>query len=194
MRFPVSCIDLNLAGHSVLPSTYAWTVDASIGLVSGNYQLGLSQLDGGVTPSPPFSIIVAANITTTSSVGPVTTPVPAPTVTVTYLYWEEECGCHKTGTTTAPMNTSLPALTTSWWDHECGCSMSSMVPVTILPTANNYTAPAAPPVTTVPATTAAPAPQPNTGATTPATYAGDAVRIGSSIFGMVALVAAAMLV
>ena len=96
----------------------------------------------------------------------------------------------------------MPAMTSTWYDTECGCTKTALAPVaaSVAPAgANNYTAPmvspampAAPaassaaPVSPAAATPVAPAASQYTGAA-------DAVKIGGSALGVVALVAAVLL-
>lgn len=119
-----------------------------------------------------------------------------PTVTITY--WDHACGCSKTSAVTSPTATAtnLPGTQYSWWDEACGCTKSAVVPIPTVAPGSNWTAPATtgpgsnvpppPPAATWPPTPAPAAP-------TPSGWTGDATKLISSSFGIVALLAAAVL-
>ena len=96
----------------------------------------------------------------------------------------------------------MPALASTFYDTECGCTKTALAPAvaSVAPTgANNYTAPmVSPAMPTAPAaSSAAPvspaAATPVAPAASQYTGAADAVKIGGSVLGVVALVAAVLL-
>lgn len=212
--FPLT---VNIVQRSVLPNTYDWLVSATGNIVTGEYQLGLIQQ--GTEPgnaafiwSPRFIINVPAGSPMSFTSAMTTLPpaastdiVPAfpiaaagtgavSTVTLTYVFWDHQCGCTKTQTAASPLNTAMAATTYSWFEDECSCTKSAVVPVSTIPTTwTNYTAPLNPPVPTGsnvspmgPAGTVSS----KTMGTVP--FNGGNVRTSSSMLGLVALIAAAV--
>lgn len=151
-----------------------------------------------------------AAATTTTTVTAIYLPYSAgPTgamPAVTYIYWEDECGCHKTSSCmSSEMPTSMSSTTVTYYEDNCGCSKTveaSCAPTVIAPTpapASNWTAPAAntppapvaSPAVTVGNTPVAPASTAST-AVAPA-YTGAADKVAGSVLGVAAVVMAAVL-
>jgi hypothetical protein len=186
-----------LAQLPVIPNTYSWTIAVPAGLVSGSYQLGLSQLNtADVVFSPYFNILVPS---TTAGGVPQSLPSVGPgivsTVTIEYVFWDHKCGCSKTSTAASPLNTGAAATTYTWYENQCSCTKSAVVPLpTVSIAGTNYSAPLNPPVpsnaATAPMTPAGTTAVKTAGATP---YTGDAGKKENSFFGLMALVAAAVL-
>ncbi|EXJ61362.1 uncharacterized protein A1O5_11920 [Cladophialophora psammophila CBS 110553] len=193
---------------------YDWSVTVPDGFVGGNYALALVQ-SGAMDYSPLFSVSLAPagsssstsmmstsmttsmpNATVTgnpisATVDPTTTA--APTVTVTY--WDLECGCTKTSemaATAAATGSGLAGTQYTWYDDVCGCTKTAIAPAptTAQCPGSGCTSYTAPPGGNVP-----PPPTSLSSAPTPSasTFQGNANRLGSSVVGVVGVIAAAML-
>lgn len=160
--------------------------------------MGLSQ-DGEVVYSPRFDIEGARNVVTTT-----TTPTPFPSTTatvnatlisvtadatVTVTYWDESCGCHKKKLIAAATASNAPGGTYTWYDSVCGCTKSAVVPApTFTTSCYNWTAPPAPSKSWADWNSTPVAPTP-----VGTKYTGDATKLIGSRFGMMVLVAVAIL-
>ncbi|KIV94386.1 hypothetical protein PV10_02158 [Exophiala mesophila] len=190
----------------VVPSLYEWNISAPTGIWPGSYSLGLSQ-NGEVVYSPRFDIEAASDddgitttITTTVTPTPTGFPSTTPTVnatlisvtpdaTVTVTYWDESCGCKKKTVVPAATASNVPGGTYTWYDSACGCTKSAVVPApTFTTSCYNWTAPPAPSRSWADWNSTPVAPTP-----VGQEYTGDATKLFESGFGLIVLVAAAIL-
>lgn len=223
------------------PGTYNWEVSVPVNVVEGIYQLALLQGDEDPVFSPAFSLLIPVESTSSTTDAPTTAVsfptspgatatttetttitaiyIPGPsglspngtTPIVTYIYWEEACGCHQTSTCDyTALPASLSTTTVAYSEEACGCTTTieapcaeTVIPVPApapaVPTVAPAPAPPAPSSSTTTTTTPAPAPAPTpTGpvavapqATTPAAYTGAAAeKLAGSSLGFLALLAA----
>ncbi|KAK5076952.1 hypothetical protein LTR64_005568 [Lithohypha guttulata] len=212
------------------PGTYNWNVAVPVNVVEGMYQLALVQGESDPVYSPPFSLVIPPEAADSTTDAPTTTiPFPtgagAPMMTVTaiylpppmnitnnfyqtFIYYDEDCGCHQTSTcppSEVPTATSMTTVTYS--AVECGCTTTieapaaetvipmaaTMAPATNVPVAPT-TAPAPPPAAVAPAaTTTAAAPVPTTSASTLPAFTGSAYKLAGTSWAFLALAAALVL-
>lgn len=206
------------------PGSYNWQVAVPVNVVAGTYQLALLQGDSDPVFSPAFSLVIPtedASSTTDAPTTDVTFPTgtaqPMQTVTAiyipqsgnitnnfyqTFIYYDEECGCHQTSTcesSAIPTSTSMTTVTYS--AEECGCTttVEALCAETVIPmtTAAATNVPVAP--TSAPATSAAPASvaptsvAPQAASPTQSTlpmYTGAASKLAGTSFGFLAAIAA----
>lgn len=190
------------------PGTYNWTVGVPANVVSGQYQLALSQTGAPEAYSPFFNLEVSADYTPIvnptivapfraapppATVTVIYLPYPVNATTVNYIYYDEGCGCHQTSSCPVEaMPTSTYMTLATYYEHECGCTTTveapcaeTVMPVPPAPVAATNT-PMAP--TVAPAAPASPA----TAAPMPA-FTGAGSRIVGSGAGLAALAAALVL-
>jgi len=182
--------------------TYDWTVSLPAGAVPGVYHLGLVQ-NNQLTASPSFTIVfppVQESSTTSSTTWTTITPTANATLisapidpTHTVTYWDHACKCTTTKVVTTPCPTAtatatnLPGAHYTWWDEHCGCTKSAVVPGPTTGPGSNWTAP-------TPTPNLPPSPSAWTSASAaPSGWTGDANKLIRSSFGVVALLAAAIL-
>lgn len=199
------------------PGSFNWNVSVPVNVVDGLYQLALLQTGADTVYSPAFSLTVPPNSPTTDAP---TTNVPFPATTtatetttttvtaiylptgnataVTYIYYEEECGCHKTSTCAqSDMPTSLSSTTVTYSEPACGCTTTIEAPCaeTAIPVVKAAASTAAPTATNTPmAPTVAPAATSVQAASAVKsampTWTGAADKLAGSSIGLLAMVAA----
>lgn len=200
------------------PGTYNWTVAVPVNVVAGTYQLALLQGSADPVFSPAFNLVIPADeassttdapttslafpsttgagAATTTTVTAIYLPAPSNATYITYIYYEEMCGCHQTSSCPASaVPTSTSMTTATYLAAECGCTTTIEAPCaeTVIPVATVASAtntPAAPSV----------APQPPAGSGSPATtaattgpvpaFTGAASKLAGSSFGLLAIVVA----
>ncbi|KAK5045325.1 hypothetical protein LTR84_009431 [Exophiala bonariae] len=173
------------ANHSATPGYFEWTVSVP---VAGRYHLGLVQSNQlSVSPSFVVGIPIPPSPSTTWTTSPSwETLHPTANATLIYAtstYWDNGCGCSKTSISIVPQPT-----VTATYDEACGCMKPTAVPAHPVAPVSNGTLPAPNnPGTNVPLSPPAPA------APTGSMYTGNANKLIGSSFGVVALVAAALL-
>lgn len=216
------------------PGTFNWKVAVPVNVVEGEYQLALVQEDSNALArrdsepvySPAFTLVIppedassttdapttdvafptTAVATTTTTVTAIYLPYPSNATIINYIYYEDECACHKTTTcgVEALPTTPMSSTTVTYSATECGCTTTIEAPCaeTVIPVAAAATTPMA--TNTPMAPSSAPA-QPTVAAASPtmaamptsaspmATYTGGAEKVVSSGFGFFAMVAGLLL-
>lgn len=130
--------------------------------MNGTYQLALLQGDSAPVFSPGFTLVIPPEEADDTSDSPLTTiPFPGGAMamasatatvtaiylpypsnmtmpTVTYIYWEEACGCHQTSSCAkSEVPTSLSTTTVTYLESACGCTTTIAAPCakTVIPVA-----------------------------------------------------------
>ena len=190
------------------PGTYNWTVGVPANVVSGQYQLALSQTGAPEAYSPFFNLEVPADYTPIvnptivvpfgaapppATVTVIYLPYPVNATTVNYIYYDEGCGCHQTSSCPVEaMPTSTSMTLATYYEHECGCTTTVEAPCaeTVMPVApapiaatNTPMAPTVAPAAPVSPVTAVPMPA----------FTGAGSRMVESGAGLAALAAALVL-
>lgn len=191
-----------------------------VNVVNGTYQLALIQGKAGPVYSPAFTLEIPPEEAGDTSDSPETTvPFPGPTViatttttvtaiylpypsnmtmpTVTYIYWEESCGCHMTSSCAqSEVPTSLSTTTVTYLEAACGCITTIEAPCaeTEIPVAPAAATPAPATNTPVAPTVAPAAPaEPTATQSTLPTYTGAGLKLAGSSLSFLAVVVALVL-
>lgn len=206
------------------PGTYNWQVAVPVDVVEGNYQLAVVQNGSDPVYSPAFALVIPPEAASSTSAAPMTTlpfpagagasasasatasvtaiylPYPANATFITYIYYEEECGCHRTSTCAqSELPATMSATTATYSEPACGCTTTveaSCAPTVITMSPSKQAAAA---TNTPVAPTTAPAPPvvqptPTMSASSLPTYTGTADKLAGSSFGFLAMVAALVMV
>lgn len=204
------------------PGRYDWDVAVPVNVMNGTYQLALRQGNASPIFSPAFTFVIppeeadatvdapeidtpftgagaTATTTTTTTVTAIYLPFPSNMTmpTVTYIYWEESCGCHQTSTCAqSEIPKSLSTTTVTYLESACGCTTTVEAPCaeTVIPVALAAATPA--PATNTPmaptVAPAAPVAPTQTQSTMPA-YTGAASRLAGSGLSFLAVAFAMVL-